>query len=124
MRHFAHCHSAFGAEYLAFDNLFAFHFGTFVKCLEPFAVVGRVDEWQKFFKHFASIAMDCSIGFDIFVKFRLVNVDMYDFGLRSIFRSVAGYTVVKSHTYRNNHVTTICVDIRTNIAMHTEHTFV
>ena len=49
---------------------------------------------------------------------------MNDFRLFGIRIQLSGYPVVKAHTYGDKYIALIRIDVRSQVTMHTQHTFI
>ena len=78
----------------------------------------------QFNQGFLAIAQYSHIHLHILVDFRRVDIHVDDFRLLGICIQIAGHTVVETHTHGNEHIALIGLDIRPEITMHTEHTFI
>ena len=94
-----------------------------VESRHPFLAARFVDERNQSFDSFPRIGMDAQIDRYVFVELALVDVDMHDLGLRGIMFRDARDTVVETHPYGHDQIGAVRVDIRAEIAMHSEHTF-
>ena len=55
---------------------------------------------------------------------RIVDIQVDNLCLLGISLQVAGYTVIETHTDSNQHVTFVCLAVRSDISMHPQHTFI
>ena len=60
----------------------------------------------------------------VLVDFRRVNVHVDNLGLLGVCIQVACHTVVETHTYGNQHITFVGLDIRAEVAVHPQHPLV
>ena len=73
-------------------------------------------------ENFARISINAQVHRHKLAYFGCIYVYMNHFGLTGISRDRSGHPVVETHTHSNEQVTFIGFDIRSEIAVHSEHT--
>ncbi len=71
-----------------------------------------------------AVSQDSYIHFYILVYFRRVDVEVDYFCLFGIGSEIASHTVVKTHADSNQDIAFIGIDIRSQVAVHTQHTLI
>ncbi len=95
-----------------------------LECAEPLGALFRLDERNELLEHLTGVAVYRGGGGDVLVKFRRINVDVYDFGIRGVGLHIARDAVVKSHSYRYYRVGAVGVDVGAYVAVHPQHALV
>ena len=73
---------------------------------------------------FGLIAQYGNICLHILVYLSRIYIEMNDFRLFGIRIQLSGYTVVKAHTYGDKYIALIRIDIRSQVTVHPQHTFI
>ena len=71
-----------------------------------------------------AISQNSYIYLYILIHFRRINIKMNHFRLFGVSSQIASHTVVKAHTNGNQHIAFIGIDIRPQITVHTQHSFI
>ena len=106
------------------DNLLLFHLLVGQEAVQPLFMSGRFQQFGYCGKSLLTVAQYGHIRLYVLVYLRRVDVEMDYFCLRRIRSQLARNTVVKAHTHCNQHIAFIGIDIRSQIAVHTQHAFV
>ena len=122
--HFSHIERPSGRIHFRFYDLRSFFFGIRSKRIDPLLVFCRYKQICYRTERFLTISKNRNIGFHVFVYFGRIYIKMYDFGLFGIRTEIAGYPVVKTHTYGDQDITFVGLHIRSQITVHTEHTHI
>ena len=96
----------------------------FIKTSNPISVLCLTHKFGEFCQSLLAIAKDRHIHLHVLIDFRRINIHVDNLCLTSIRFKITSNTVIETHTYSNEYITFICLDIWTEITMHTKHTFI
>ena len=122
--HLAHRHTPLCGVHLAHNHLLILYAGRLIKLGKPLPVGILFHQRQQSLQGSLGIAVDSGVGGYVLVELGCIDIDMHDSGLWSIGFYIAGDAVVETHAYGYDEVGTVGVDIRADIAVHTEHSLV
>ena len=106
------------------DYFLLLYFLVGAEAVEPFLMSGWLQQFGDGRKRLLAIAQHGYVGLDVLVYLGRVDIEVDDFSLRSIGRHVARHTVVEAHAHGYQHIALVGIDVRPQIAMHTQHALV
>ena len=122
--HFSHTQRFTCRMQLRTDHLFFLYFLVRQETIQPFLVSSRFQKCRNGSKGFLAIAQYGNICLHILVYLSRIYIEMNDFRLFGIRIQLSGYTVVKAHTYGDKYIALIRIDIRSQVTVHPQHTFI
>ena len=122
--HFPHTQRVCGRMKFRTDYFFLLYFLIFFEAINPFGMSVLFQELRHRSQCFLAISQYSYIYLYILINFRRIDIKMNHFCLFGVSSQITGHTVIKTHTNSNQHITFIGIDIRSQIAVHTQHTFI
>ena len=92
--------------------------------LYPLRMIVTLNEFCQRRKTFLTVGKDCNISLHVLVNLRRVNVKMDYLGLLCVCIKASCYSVGETHTYCYKYITFLLFDIRSIVAVHTEHAYI
>ena len=106
------------------DYFFLLYFLIFFEAINPFGMSVLFQKFRHRSQCFLAISQYSYIYLYILINFRRIDIKMNHFCLFGISSQITGHTVVKTHPDSNQDITFISVHIRSEITVHSQHTFV
>ena len=105
------------------DFFFLYRF-IFLETIDPLSVPVLFQQSGHSSQRLFAVAQNGNVYLYILIYFRRINIKMDHFRLFGVSSQITGHTVVETHTDSNQYITFVSIDIRSQISVHTQHSFI